>query len=56
MTNEQDGIYRGSSTDGLIQSNNGKHLMVNLIKEGQQQQSYLSMFNIVLNAGQQSSK
>src|SRR5919198_1282811 len=48
MANEQDGIYAGPSTDGLIQSNSGKHLMVNLSKEGQQQ-SYLGMFNIVLN-------
>jgi protocatechuate 3,4-dioxygenase beta subunit len=48
MTNEQDGIYAGPSTDGIIQSNSGKHLMVNLTKEGQQ--SYLGIFNIVLNA------
>jgi protocatechuate 3,4-dioxygenase beta subunit len=51
MTNEQDGIYAGPSTDGLIQSNTGKHLMVNLTKgEGQ---SYIGTFNIVLNATQQ---
>ena len=48
MTNEQDGIYAGPSSDGIIQSNSGKHLMVNLTKEGQQ--SYLGIFNIVLNA------
>jgi protocatechuate 3,4-dioxygenase beta subunit len=52
MTNEQDGIYAGPSTDGLVQSNTGKHLMVNLSKEGQQQ-SYFGTFNIVLNATQQ---
>jgi protocatechuate 3,4-dioxygenase beta subunit len=52
MTNEQDGIYAGPSTDGLVQSNTGKHLMVNLSKEGQQQ-SYVGTFNIVLNATQQ---
>jgi protocatechuate 3,4-dioxygenase beta subunit len=47
MTNEQDGIYAGPSTDGLIQSNTGKHLMVDLTKgEGQ---SYIGRFNIVLN-------
>ena len=51
MTNEQDFIYAGPSTDGLVQSDSGKHLMVNLTKEGQQ--SYLGMFNIVLNATQQ---
>ena len=51
MTNEQDGIYAGPSTDGLIQSNTGKHLMVNLTKgEGQ---SNIGIFNIVLNATQQ---
>ena len=51
MTNEQDGIYAGPSTDGLVQSNTGKHLMVNLTKgEGQ---SYIGIFNIVLNATQQ---
>jgi protocatechuate 3,4-dioxygenase beta subunit len=51
MTNEQDGIYAGPSTDGLIQSNTGKHLMVNLTKA--QGQSYIGTFNIVLNATQQ---
>ena len=50
MTNEQDGIYAGPSTDGLVQSNTGKHLMVNLTKEGQ---SYVGTFNIVLNANHQ---
>jgi protocatechuate 3,4-dioxygenase beta subunit len=50
MTNEQDGIYTGPSTDSLVQSNAGKHLMVNITKEGQ---SYVGMFNIVLNATQQ---
>jgi hypothetical protein len=51
MTNEQDGIYTGPSTDGLIQSNTGRHLMVNLTKA--QGQSYIGIFNIVLNATQQ---
>jgi protocatechuate 3,4-dioxygenase beta subunit len=53
ISNEQDGIYTGASTDQLVQSNTGKHLMVNLSKEGQQQ-SYRGMFNIVLNATQKS--
>jgi protocatechuate 3,4-dioxygenase beta subunit len=53
MTNEQDGIYTGASTDQLVQSNTGKHLMLNLTKQGQQQ-SYLGTFNIVLNVGRQS--
>jgi len=49
MTNEQDGIYTGASTDHLVQSNTGKHLMLNLTKEGQ---SYIGSFNIMLNSGQ----
>jgi hypothetical protein len=52
ISNEQDGIYTGVSTDQLVQSNTGKHLMANLSKEGRR--SYLSMFNIVLNASQKS--
>jgi len=50
MTNEQDGIYTGASTDGLVQSNSGKHLMLNLTREGQK--AYLGTFNIVLNSEQ----
>ena len=49
MTNEQDGIYAGPSTDGQFQSNSGKHLMVDLTKKGQ---SYRGTFNIVLNITQ----
>ena len=52
MTNEQDSIYAGASTDQSMQNNTGKHLMLNLTKEGQH--SYLGIFNIVLNTGQQS--
>jgi protocatechuate 3,4-dioxygenase beta subunit len=48
MTNEQDGIYTGASIDGLVYSNSGKYLMLNLTKDGQ---SYLGTFNIVLNSG-----
>jgi myo-inositol-hexaphosphate 3-phosphohydrolase len=50
MTNEQDDIYTGASTDGLVQSNSGKHLMLNLTREGQK--AYLGTFNIVLNSEQ----
>lgn len=50
MTNEQDDIYTGASTDGLVQSNSGKHLMLNLTREGQL--SYLGTFDIVLNSEQ----
>jgi protocatechuate 3,4-dioxygenase beta subunit len=46
-TNEQDGIYTGASTDGLLKSNTGQHLMLNLTKD---MQSYLGTFNIVLNS------
>ena len=47
ITNEQDGIYTGPSTDGLIQSNTGQHLMLNLTKD---KQGYTGTFNIVVNA------
>lgn len=47
MTNEQDGIYTGPSTDGLIQSNTGKHLMLYLTKD---KHGYNGTFNIVVNA------
>jgi protocatechuate 3,4-dioxygenase beta subunit len=48
-TNEQDGIYTGASTDGLLISNSGQHLMVNLTKHDQ---PYIGRFNIVLNPTQ----
>ena len=47
VTNEQDMIYTGPSTDGLVKSNTGKHLMVELIKD---KQGYSGTFDIVLNA------
>jgi len=47
MTNEEDFIYTGASTDGLVQSNTGKHLMLNLTKD---KQGYLGTFNIGLEA------
>ena len=50
MLNEQDGIYAGPSTDGLVQTNTGKHLMLNLTKD--QQRSYTGIFNIGVNATQ----
>ncbi|HZA06307.1 MAG TPA: hypothetical protein VE619_01275 [Nitrososphaeraceae archaeon] len=49
IANEQDGIYTGASTDDLVQSNTGKHLMLYLTKEGR---SYIGLFNIVLNSSQ----
>jgi protocatechuate 3,4-dioxygenase beta subunit len=50
LTNEEDGIYKGASTDELVQSNTGKHLMLNITKDDEQS-SYLGTFNIVLNLG-----
>jgi len=49
MTNQQDGIYIGASTDDLVPRNSGQHLMLNLTKD---KQSYLGTFNIVLNSSQ----
>ena len=46
MTNEQDGIYSGPSTDKLVPSNAGQHLMLNLNKD---KQGYVGTFNIVVN-------
>ena len=48
-SNEEDGIYTGPSTDGLMQRNSGDELMVHLIKEGH---SFRGTFNIVLYSGQ----
>jgi hypothetical protein len=42
VRNNQDGIFNGASTDGLVQSNAGEHLMFNLT---QQDQGYLGIFN-----------
>ncbi|HLG36692.1 MAG TPA: hypothetical protein VI338_01045 [Nitrososphaera sp.] len=47
MANEQDGIYNGPSTDGLVQSNTGTHLMLALTEAGQ---GYAGTFNIVVDA------
>jgi protocatechuate 3,4-dioxygenase beta subunit len=48
MTNEEDFIYTGPSTDGLIQDNTGKHLMLNLRDD--ERQGYVGTFNIGVNA------
>jgi hypothetical protein len=48
MLNEEDGIYAGPSTDGLVQTNAGKHLMLNLTQD--QQGNYIRNFNIGVNA------
>jgi hypothetical protein len=47
ITNKEDGIYTGASTDGLIQSNAGQHLMLNLTG---QDQGYVGTFNVILDS------
>ena len=47
MTNEQDFIFVGPSTDGLIKNNTGNHLMLDL---SQSDGEYNGIFNVVLNA------
>lgn len=47
MTNEEDSIYTGASSDGLIQNNAGQHLMLN-VKEDDQ--GYVGTFNVGVNA------
>jgi protocatechuate 3,4-dioxygenase beta subunit len=48
MLNEEDGIYTGPSTDGMVQTNAGKYLMLNLAEDGQG--GYVGTFNIGVNA------
>jgi len=43
--NERDGIFVGASTDGLVESNTGKHLMLNLINDTD---GYHGSFNVVI--------
>jgi protocatechuate 3,4-dioxygenase beta subunit len=47
--NEGDEIYNGPSTDGLIQSNTGDHLLLEPEQDGQ---SYTATFNVVVDAVQ----
>jgi hypothetical protein len=49
LTNEEDFIYTGPTTDGLIQNNTCKHLMLNLKDE---RDGYIGTFIIGLNATQ----
>ena len=49
LRNEEDFVYTGSSTDGLIQNNTGKHLMLNLKDD---RDGYVGTFIIGLNATQ----
>ena len=50
MTNEEDFIFMGPSTDGLFKTNSGQHLMLKL--NGNEQQGYTGTFNISVNAMQ----
>ncbi len=43
--NEEDMIYTGASTDGLVRTNSGNWLVMNVTKDGS---TYLGTFNIVL--------
>jgi protocatechuate 3,4-dioxygenase beta subunit len=47
MTNEDDFIYTGASTDGLIQINTGQHLMLDVKKDDQ---GYIGAFDVGVNA------
>ena len=49
MTNEEDFIYSGPSSDGLIQTNTGQHLMLKLNED---EQGYTGTYNIDVNANQ----
>lgn len=49
VRNIQEGIFNGASTDGLVQSNAGEHLILNLT---QQDLGYLGTFNIGLKLNQ----
>jgi hypothetical protein len=51
MTNGEDGIYTGPSTDGIIQSNAGEHLMLNMTHDDEGR-GYTGTFNVVINANQ----
>jgi hypothetical protein len=48
MFDEEDGIYTGPSTDGMVQTNAGKCLILNLAED--RQGEYVGTFNIGVNA------
>ena len=47
MVNEQDGIFTAGSTDGLVKSNSGQHLMLNLTPQGE---GFIGTFNVVVDS------
>ncbi len=49
ITNEEDFIYEGPSTDGMLHAKTGGHLMLEIVED---RQGYAGTFNIVLNASQ----
>jgi hypothetical protein len=50
LTNNEDFIYTGPSTDGLVQTNSGEHLMLNLTSDDKQ--GYTGTFNVGVEAKQ----
>jgi protocatechuate 3,4-dioxygenase beta subunit len=53
ITNQEDIIFTGPSIDGLIQSNSGEHLMLNVTRDDDEDgQGYIGTFNVVVNANQ----
>ena len=50
MTNEEDFIYTGPSSDGLVKTNTGQHLMLKINED--EQEGYTGTFNIGINANQ----
>jgi protocatechuate 3,4-dioxygenase beta subunit len=52
ITNQEDMIFTGPSTDGLIQSNTGEHLMLNMTRDDDEGQDYIGTFSVVINANQ----
>lgn len=46
---QQSGIYTGPSTDGMLQSNTGTHLMLDLTKD---EQGYVGTYNVAIDAEQ----
>jgi len=49
VTNYEDGIFTGASTDGRVQTNTGEHLMLNL--DADNEQGYTGTFNIAIEMG-----
>jgi hypothetical protein len=49
MLNEEDGIFPGLSTDWLMQTNSGEHLILDLTEDAQ---GYIGTYNIGVNAHQ----